>query len=479
MKKTLLLGYFLFVMRPMAAAQPSIDFVNSKITSHFLFIINAADGAESVRGYVAYIKENVPASDPFWQAIQEYQKIEWNFKEFNYPDAPEDLLSARTNVKDRIFKLSLIARDYEDFFFLAAGFFSYEEFQILKNSFLKTRDIFEKWYWTPLAGKNDERVKEFSQYGDFFQKWISLISRFYGHPEPPSMRMAVYTIPGDKRYTKSFAPVGQIAMIGLGIKVADLHDFLGVIVHEVAHEIEGSRPLSKSQEISNYITQIDTYEAARAHSFLGEAIPCALGNALAYEDIAQKPYDQEYLYNDPIIRYYGNAMYGLCKEYVQEEKEIDSIFMRKAVAIFNKTIPDIRYEKADLLFNLRVFFENKAGMDWGWLRYQLRSNFKGIYSLYSEAGFEKVRPGSNMTHMFVIHRDQATHYARINQKLGNIFPTDLDLSREYVLFSPGKETAPVFLLILQNADKLESVMQAFAGLEEFKPQKNGILLELN
>ncbi|MEO1655407.1 MAG: hypothetical protein AAFU64_17830, partial [Bacteroidota bacterium] len=381
------------------------------------------------------------------------------------------------NIKDRLFKLSMRAKSYDDFFFLIAGLFSFEELQILKNTFRNTQAAFEKYYWTPYAANNEQRVKEFGQYRDFFQKWIDIIARFYGHPQPPSMQMVVYTIPGDGRYTKSFAPVGQIAMIGLGVEVADLQDFLGVIVHEMAHEIEGSRPLAKTQEVSNYFSQINSYEAARAFSFLGEAIPCALGNALAYEDIAQKPYNQAILYNDPIIRDYGNAIYGLCKSYVKEEKEIDSLFAQKAVEIFKQTIPDIRFQKEDLLFELRVFFENKASMDWGWLRYQLRSNFR-IYSLYSEAGLEKARLSTQMTHLFVIHDQAAVAYPALNQKLGNIFPTDLDLSREYVLFSPGKTQAPAFMLILKNADNLEKVIQAFAQVNDI-PNKEGVLLRLD
>ncbi|MDR2781674.1 MAG: hypothetical protein LBB21_04465 [Holosporaceae bacterium] len=115
-----------------------------------------------------------------------------------------------------------------------------------------------------------------------------------------------------------------------------LNKQLSVVAHEFSHAM--CNAAYGQEKFETLISKIPSKNAIVVSWYLNEALAIVLGNGLVQETLSRKKVDlkkEEYC-----VRGFASALYEITKDYFDNSKTIDDVFLEKAVKIFDRVCPN-------------------------------------------------------------------------------------------------------------------------------------------
>ena len=239
-------------------------------------------------------------------------------------------------------------------YWVSAGIFKIGEFD-LSSDFQKAENDYKK-IWKkkkPALIRQKKRILQCWQNAKL-DVWLPRIRNFYGSNFQIERPIDIFLAPmlGSKIRTGSL--LWSLVFLQTSDK-ANATDDVGIIVHELCHHLFMTMS-DYSRKVFNSFCDKSLY-AFLACNYLDEAIATAIGNRFIEKQIrgkiSQEAYANEY------IDKYSMALFPIVEEYINETKQIDESFMKRAIEIFAQTFPDAVRDYEKLFFDFSVFSDFK------------------------------------------------------------------------------------------------------------------------
>ena len=129
-----------------------------------------------------------------------------------------------------------------------------------------------------------------------------------------------------------------------------LNDYLSVIAHELSHALCDIR--YGRENFENIALHMGSKNSVIFGWYLNEILAIVIGNGLFQEAITGKRVDltrEEYC-----AKGLAPALYELTKEYIENSKSIDTVFIKKALQIFDTVLPSAYKDPRLCLYKVKV-----------------------------------------------------------------------------------------------------------------------------
>ena len=182
--------------------------------------------------------------------------------------------------------------------------------------------------------------------------FLSDMATFYGLEKFPYPEIVLYVTPVEK---STEAP--STTFLGKNVMLSQIHgdfsEYLGVIMHELAHLCYAHQPVNLQYVIDNFYLSKDYHYAEKTYAYLDEGLADALGNGVFAEKLTGKADIQ---YNNVYIKGFANALYPICREYINSKKAISEEFLKSSINTFVNSL----YKLPDLHRHLGIMASSRV-----------------------------------------------------------------------------------------------------------------------
>jgi hypothetical protein len=327
-----------------AQKTPVFEVKYSPMLSQLRYLEAAAKTSHYSVTYRSAILKNIKADEKilFQQIVEDFQRIKLNYN-FQWEQYPESRHSYRT-IYDLVNIAAVNSVDLDDFSRRLIGMIPNDDYIALLKVFERIKpfhdDLLKKY-----EDKTKKQIKNYVPYQEKLGYLFDKVSHFYGtdwNPKTPFV-VCLYPIPG-REGISSATPHGNTLVCGFwGDKENDYKSRLSVITHEMCHILYDGQSADNQSNIERWMNESKSPYRKLAYQYLDEGLATAVGNGWAFEEI-HAFVDSSSWYADEIIDKYGHALFPLVKSYMRTGKTIDSIFIKEAIAVFEKEFPKSIYD---------------------------------------------------------------------------------------------------------------------------------------
>lgn len=237
--------------------------------------------------------------------------------------------------------------------------------------------IYKEILWEPNLKKLNKHRSELvalAKKSDIDES-LSKAAKFYRSdwPEQQDFLVALYPIPGSEGASKAES-LGAVESVSMFVDEVNYGERLGVVFHEFCHSLYKAQSKETQKWFVDTFQKVGTDNSKLAYNYINEGIATALGNGWFEKKvtgvISKKPW-----YNNKYIEGYSRVLYPLVTKYMEVGKPMDDKFIKDAISLYKKVLPDSHLEFDAILAKIIL------GMDGETFKSQetgslLRKNFR-------------------------------------------------------------------------------------------------------
>lgn len=215
---------------------------------------------------------------------------------------------------------------------------------------------------------------------------IAKMHRFYGSAWPQAKPIYVHLLPKAKPSSTTMATIiADRILLEVPPKPAPekaQHD-IQVVLHEIAHGLYGSQPLSVKHHLDQLFKQDANLASRGAYKLIDEAMATAIGNAWSAKQLLGR-LPPEPWYNNRGINALAHAMLPLVERYLDSGRTMDAAFVTESIGLYRRMMGDELFRLDGLLTDVALAVSGELSV--AECKSQLHAAFPGI------AGFYQSRP---------------------------------------------------------------------------------------
>ncbi|MBX2905056.1 MAG: hypothetical protein KF744_03405 [Taibaiella sp.] len=466
---------FVILTLLIAHAVGATERVNIRISKPFAlltFIRAGADDPHVSKTLAVYVRGHIPKRDSvrFYKAVFAFAQLELEnslvFSE--YPEArqkPRSLAGMLNNAAIR-------ANTVEEFLSNIVGMIPNERWMRLKASLQVVEPMYDK-IMLPYDDDLRKQQQALAQYSEATDAIFSKLKRFYGSTWSNAMpfTISLFAIPGAKGNSTA-APYSNTLALGVLTKETEHEMRMGVAIHEICHVLYEEQPLRLQWALDSAFVKSKSLYAPYAYAYFDEALATACGNGWAYRQLAGHDDTGEW-YNDEYINGFAKAIYPLVRSYIAEGRAIDRSFVKKAIALFEKTFPKAPYAYASLFNSINFYTDAVDHVQYRTIYKPLESRFRitsssGSYPITDKTSLEQLG-SSTGPQLIVVHTNHKVNWAMLKEQFPEM--VDLNAADEGIIsFIDGKKR-PVTIINVHSLPQLNEAFDLLLELKEINPSR--------
>ena len=318
--------------------QDFISIESHKVISLIHFLDAANDVSHVSDEYRDWVAEKLESDPIFEQLVDRYAAIDLKYsvdRQHSYP--MEGTVSGKPIIDVLVIEASN-SQDIQEFNQRIIGLLSEKVHTELIETLLLVEPYYEKWIWKKKQNKLKQVQQKLSQYKTKIEEVYSKASTFYGTPQDKriALKVVLVPIPIKKGETKTFSK-GSVLVCETLLNNSEDY-LLRIILREVCHKLSKEQPLEFKNKIESWVENVSSTQGKFAYLYLDEALATTIGNRYEFKELNGKM-DTVAWYNNPYINGFAHAIYKQTEKYLQEEKQMDSIYIEKAIQAFEKIFP--------------------------------------------------------------------------------------------------------------------------------------------
>lgn len=215
---------------------------------------------------------------------------------------------------------------------------------------------------------------------------IAKMRRFYGSVWPVSKPFHIHLLPKTKPSSTTMATiVADRILLEVPAKPSPdrAKQDMTVILHELAHGLYGSQPLSLKSQLDRLFTNEPSLASNGAYKLIDEAMATAIGNAMGYKLLLGRLPPEPWYLNRGIDGL-AHAILPLVEGYLDGGKTIDARFVGDAIKLYQNMMGEELYQLDVLLKDVVLAVSGELSMAES--KNRLKQAFPSI------AGFYQSRP---------------------------------------------------------------------------------------
>lgn len=472
MRKTILFS-FLFTISQLSFGQNIIQFKVSKPYCIFNFLETASNSSRSSSTLKRYIVNNTKGDSVFANMLSTFQNIQlaYDYKREEYPESRRQYRSTFD-----LIDIALVnSNTLDEFKNRIIGILPNSELQKLMTVLKSAEPYYDKLIWSTNEVKINNQLKALDVYAPKASAIFNTLNHFYNSSWTSDIPFIVslYPIPGAKGNSTA-TPHANSLCVGVLADEKDHIGRVGVVLHEMCHVLYDEQPNEFQHKLEKYFADNHSLYTQYAYNFFDEGLATALGNGWAYKTLNGTA-DTSSWYNNEYINGFAHALYPLVESYIDENKQMDSYFIDKAVDLFAEKFPGSITDYGILLNRVTIYNDAENSGERNAL-----SNMIGEYFQLSNTSFmtpilDKDALASiknnNQTQLIVVDRNQAQNIKELKKifpQISKYLPAKVDSS--YNLSFLDKSKRPVIILISKNKEGIREELKKMKELKHFDVQ---------
>jgi len=477
MKRVLLLVIMLSVCN-VARTQQMVSFRFSRPFALLTFMRAAAKDAHVSSTLSSYILAGISPADSagFFSNVRQFKRIPLGGS-FTYPDYPTARQKPRS-VEELVNIAAIQSQSTAAFFERIVGVLPNEDLQSLRKC-INNAELFYDRLMSPHENALRVQLQALRKYSKRTDIIFNKLKQFYGSTWSNEMPFTVslYPIPGRTGNTTA-SPYSNSLALAVLTEEED-HDMrMGVAIHEICHMLYQEQPLKKQWSIDAIFSHNRSRYARYAYNYFDEALATACGNGWSYKQL-HGSIDTGDWYADKHINGFGKALYPMVENYINADKQIDSVFIERAIETFSKTFPQAPFEFENLLNSVNIYTDAAEHSVYSEIFADVARNFRltnanGSYPISDPQALQQMKTADG-TILCIVHTDHLANY----KVLGGVFPEvkDAEASKEGIAMFFDAANRPVILINVSNRSKIE---KAILMLQQQRVMRDGFsFLELH
>lgn len=435
------------------------------------YIFNFLETATSNNGFSStfkdYIDKELSDNADFKKLTKEFSKINTN-----YSYTINDLPTGRKNnryIHDLIVSNLINSTTITEFRDKNIGILPNSDLQKLVYLLNETEKYYETYVWKKSESKTLKIIEQASIYKNEIDKISPKIAHFYNTSMFKDVPYSVifYPIPVQKGMSTATPHTNSLSVGFLIEKEDDIQGILGVAVHEMSHVLYNEQSADFQNELNNFFKENKSEYSDLANNFFDEALATAIGNGWAYKKMTGKLDNHEW-YANTYIDGFAHEIYPLIEEYLNLDKQLDKVFIDKAIELFAKKFPESIYSFDVLMNNVIIYSDEESNEKANEILDVVKSNFKmshfGMSSpILHEYSLEDLK-NSTATQFIVINNNVTQNM----EKLSEIFVPLKNINLQENTVYTFKDTNRVIILIKYNTfSDLEILIRKMKEIQSF------------
>lgn len=407
----------------------------------------------------------------FQNLVKEYQSInlDYNYVKEQYPSNRKHT----TSTWDLLCVAAISSNTNEEFLNRIIGIYPNVDYLKLKQVFVAVEPFYDRFIYNKYKPAVDDKVRELHglspKLNDLFEKFKT----FYGSSWDKAMpfNLTIYPIIGRSGQTTA-TPHANCLEMGILTQEEDVFDLLSIGMHEMCHVLYEEQPLLLQQQLDSIFTDTITPYTKFAYHYIDEALATALGNGYAYKELAGEIDSAEW-YSDAYINGYAKAIFPLVEDYVNSKKQMDRLFILKAIDLFKQTFPNALYDFDALLMTTDVYFEDDETKEIDEIQSTLHHEFR-IYSsntsipMNDKISLDNIKH-SKQTQVIIIHKNQLQNIAKLKLIFNNL--VNLPSNKNMLVSFLDKNNRAVIIVLAENKTKAIEGIKLLKTQKEINPKK--------
>lgn len=386
---------------------------------------------------------------------------------------------AERNVKDLIKMAAVKSDGVEEFADRITGMLAEAQRTELLSIMKAAAPYYDKIIWNGTKDSIADKAEKLKEYVPQMTKAFEQLNHFYRgqYPSDQDFVVCIYPIPGNQGHTTA-TPHGNTLLMGAFTEGKDFANRTGVAVHELCHILYRSQSEAFQWELENWFLQNTSQHARLAYSYFDEALATACGNGWAYEKLTGETEEGDW-YAEPYTNGFGQALYPLVDEYLNEGSELDSAFVNSAIEIFAKAFPDAIRIYSLLINHASLYHDGEDAAERNAVHQALSKRFPvSAYWLsvpiLSDGAKERLKTADG-THVVLIYKKNAENLSYLKQEFWQLAGTEA--SQDFYASFYDEQSRPVVIVNAQNMNSLELLLDTMQKAEKLDPAKPVHLVE--
>lgn len=455
-------------------AQPSLQIdIESKPVVRLLTFLDAAIGANgSSASYQQYILNKFSDNNNFNLLIKDYQQV-YTSDYLKRTGLPDERHSFR-NVKDFLWIAAANSHNIDEFNQNIIGFLPHSQ-HVNFIEILKKADVYYNDIWENERLKTKLFIDKLNPYKAKIESIFKTAANFYGSfwSQNIPLKISLYPIPLNKGNTTAVPKGNALICAFLPNNEDDYKARLGVIVHEMCHILYDEQPIDLQQKINSWVLKSNSDYSSIMYSYLDEALATAIGNGWAYEQMNGE-LDSGAWYNDMYINGFSKALYPLLSNYIKDKKSIDSLFISKALSIFESTFPNAIDNPKLLLNSVFIFANTENESSINSINNALNNKFN-VRSSYFSTPINNSQSIDNfskesITKVFVIDSQHQETLDLLSKNFEIQLPKYLDEKKFLYAFKDLQSKSVVIVMLCNNTEDSKEAFDKLSDLPSIEYQ---------
>lgn len=458
-------------------AQPLVTFKISRAVGVLNFLQTASGGGHSSRTLYAQIWREAHGADSVRLAgmVARFRDLGLGFS-YAIPGYPDSRPRPRST--DDLLMISAVqSSSVDDFMRRITGILPNETWLQLKQLMQGADPLYDKLV---ASGTHQAMAAQLAALGEYSPRLDDIFNRlsyFYNSTWTRDIpfTVAIYPIPGNKGNTTATPHSNSLVMAVLTGE-QDHDSRIGVAVHEICHVLYGEQSMAFQQQFDGWFKASKDPNAVYGSNYIDEALATACGNAWTYEQLTGRTDTGEW-YNDIYIDRFAHGIYPLVKEYMGKAKQIDSVFVIRAIATFSSAFPDAYRNYMNLLNSVNIYTNASGTSDWNDISRALGQEFRISSSSATWPIAEALQQldDAKGTQLFVIHREHTATYKLLAAKFPEL--KSMSAAKEGVISFFDKRGRPVIIVNVKDKSRLSKGFAAMSKAREINKSKIFVGLE--
>lgn len=468
MKKFIL---FAFLFSNLCFAQDVFQINISKPYCVFNFLetsVNKTQGTSSTLH--EYIQKELATNQEFQDILTEFKSIQTD-----YPILRSDYPSTRRqtrSTRDLIIIALVNSKTIDEFRMKSIGLLPNTEQIKLVNTLTNAEKFYDKIIWEKsekdLIRLKNELGKYSTQASDLFKKFRNFYHSNWSDDMP--FIVSLYPIPGE-RGTTTATPHSNSLCVGVLTKETDYEQRMGVVLHEACHVLYDEQSIQFQYQLEEWFTKSNSRYSKFASAFFDEAMATAIGNGWATKILAGKLDTTEW-YSNEYINGYAKGLFPLVEAYMQKNQSLDSVFVNKAITIFEQLFPHSISDYGILLNNMSFYSDSETSEERNYVTnaigkvFQLsRYNFSCPVTDPISLGMIKEEPGTQFIILDAKHSKSTTAIKTVFPELKKINFSKMKQSTLLSFYDSNQR--PIIILYLLEIKELENMVAKMQTMKSF------------
>lgn len=211
---------------------------------------------------------------------------------------------------------------------------------------------------------------------------IAKMRQFYGSVWPQDKPFYIHLLPKAKLSSMTMATIVAdriLLEVPPKPKPERAKRDMTVILHELAHGLYGSQPLSLMNHLDQHFTKEPSLASNGTYKLIDEAMATAIGNAMGYKLLLNRLPPKPW-YNNHGIDALAHAILPLVERYLANGKTIDEAFVGEAITLYRRMMGDELYRLDVLLKDVVLAVSGELSL--AECKSQLKEVFPSIAGVY-------------------------------------------------------------------------------------------------